>query len=135
MSFVLDTSVTMTWCYEEEKTAYSDAVLDQLRGTEAHVPAIWPLEVSNALLVGERRNRISLVQTLRFLTLIETFPIRFDENGVHQALGPVLVLGREHNLTSYDASYLELAIRLGLPIASQDVRLREAATRVGVLLI
>ena len=125
----------MTWCYEEESSLYSDVVLDRLVEDEAYVPAVWPLEVANALLLGERRNRISLAETLRFLALLGTFPIFVDGTNLNQAFGPVLLLGREHNLTAYDASYLELAIRLDYPLATQDDRLRTAASRAGVPLI
>jgi predicted nucleic acid-binding protein len=135
VSLVLDASISMKWCFEEEKTKYTEEVLDRVYESRAHVPPIWPIEISNAILLGERRNRINLTHTLRFLQLLRTLPIVVDREDMNLALGSVLVLGRAHNLTAYDASYLELAIRLGLPLATQDVQLREAAQRAGVPLI
>ena len=99
---------------------------------QAHVPSLWPLEVANALLVGERRNRITPADTARFLAILDAFPITVDDETVAHAWADTLHLARAHNLSSYDASYLELAIRLGLPLAAQDGKLKAAAEAVGV---
>jgi predicted nucleic acid-binding protein len=135
MRFVVDTSTTMTWCFNDETTAATDALLDQLQVTDAVVPSVWPLEVANALLVAERRRRITENEAIRLAHLLQSLPIRIDADGAARALGIVLTLAREHTLSSYDASYLELAIRQGLPLATQNTRLRAAATRAGVPLL
>ena len=132
MAFVMDASVTMAWCFLDEATPYTWDVLDRLQATEAVVPVLWPLEVANTLLVGERRGRLTEARIASFVRLLETLPITIDDGSMTGALGPVLALGREHGLSAYDAAYLELAMRLGLPLATQDRRLTEATTRAGV---
>jgi predicted nucleic acid-binding protein len=98
----------------------------------AHVPSLWPLEVANALLVGERRKRITPADAARFLAILGAFPITVDDETVSHAWTDTLHLARAHNLSSYDAAYLELAIRLGLPLAALDGKLKTAAQAVGV---
>lgn len=134
MVFV-DASVTLAWCFEAETTPYTEAVLDLLRRTEGVVPAIWPLEVATTWLVGERRGRITQAQTVHFVQLFGALPIIVDDRAMTEAWGAILTLGREQQLSGYDAAYLELAMRQGLPLATQDARLREATTRVGVPLV
>jgi predicted nucleic acid-binding protein len=131
----MDASVTLSWCFEDEATPYSESVLDRLKETEAVVPAIWPLEVANALVTAERRQRLAEAQTTRLVQLLGALPISIDTDGLRQALGSILSLGREHDLSTYDASYLELAMRQGLPLATQDQGLRQAAARAGVTLV
>lgn len=135
MALVLDASLALAWCFPDEATAYADAVLDLLRETEALVPVIWPLEVANALVVAERRQRLMPVQTARFVELLRSLPITAHDQGVDRALGPILALAREYGLSSYDACYLNLAMELGLPLATRDGPLGAAATRAGVLLV
>lgn len=135
MAFVVDASVSMAWCFEQETTPYTEAVLDRLIDHGAVVPAIWPLEVTNILLVGERRQRITQAQTAQFIQRLQSLPITVDTEAISGASGPVLALGRAQGLSAYDASYLELAMRQGLPLATQDTRLGEAAARVGVPLV
>jgi predicted nucleic acid-binding protein len=134
-AFVLDGSITMVWGFEDETDAYAEAILDKMPDLEAHVPSLWPLEVANALLVGERRKRITPADAARFLTILEAFPITVDDQTVAHAWGATMHLARAHNLSSYDASYLELAIRLGLPLAAQDGKLKTAAQAMGVPLL
>ncbi len=130
MAFVLDASVTMAWCFEDEVTPYSEEVLDSLSETTAIVPTLWWLEVANVLLVGERRQRLTQAQSARFTELLTALPIETAQE--QDAFAPLLALGREHKLSAYDASYLSLASRLGLPLATSDDKLREAARRIGV---
>ena len=135
MVFVLDASVTMAWCFVDEASAFSEAVLDRLRGDEgALVPGIWPLEVANVLLIGRRRGRLAEAQTGRFLELIRTLSIAVDTEAPIQRVETVLAVGREYGLWAYDAAYLETAMRHGVPLATQDERLRAAAARAGVQL-
>ena len=131
-AFVLDGSITMVWGFEDEADDYAEAILGRMPDLQAHVPSLWSLEVANALLVGERRRRITPADTARFLAILAAFPISVDEETVAHAWADTMHLARAHNLSSYDASYLELAIRLGLPLAAQDGKLKTAAEAVGV---
>jgi predicted nucleic acid-binding protein len=131
-AFVLDGSITMIWGFEDESDAYAEAILDHMPDLQAHVPSLWHLEVANTLLVGERRNRIKPADTARFLAILAAFPIAVDDQTVAHAWSDTMHLARAHNLSSYDASYLELASRLGLPLAAQDGQLKTAAQAMGV---
>ena len=132
--FVLDTSVTMAWCFEDEASAYADAVLDSLIHIKALAPAVWPLEVSNVLAVAERRGRIAKAGSVRFISLLMQLPIMVEVETPQRVFGEILALAREYHLSSYDASYLDLAMREGIPLATQDRRLQQAAEQAGVTL-
>jgi predicted nucleic acid-binding protein len=129
---VLDCSVTMAWCFEDECDALADAVLDAVTEVEAWVPSLWPIEVANVLLVAERRGRLSPADSARFIELVGGLPITVDDRAHERALGPVLSTGREFDISAYDASYLELAMRLGGSLATRDDRLRTACTTAGI---
>ena len=131
---MLDCSVTMAWCFADEADAYADSVLATLADGEALVPAIWPLEVANVLAVAKRRSRLQESDTLRFVELLGALPIAVEETGFFRATGVVLSLAREHTISAYDASYLELAMRTGVALASRDDGLRNACHRSGVSL-
>ena len=131
-AFVLDGSVTMVWGFEDEADDYADSILDRMPDLQAYVPSLWSLEVANVLLVGERRKRTTPADTSRFLAILGTFPITVDEETARQAWADTLHLARAHNLSAYDAAYLELAIRRGLPLATLDAKLKAAANAVGV---
>jgi predicted nucleic acid-binding protein len=133
--FVIDNSIVMTWCFEDEANQYADAVLNSLAGAEAVVPSIWPLEVVNVLLVAERRNRLHESDSVRFISLISSLPIHVERTWPERAMKDLLALGRASDLSSYDAAYLELAMRQGLPIATLDSGLIEAVKRVDVPLL
>lgn len=130
--FVLDTSVALSWFFADEVGEYSTAVLESFIDCEAIVPSLWPLEVANVLLVAERRKRCSEADAVRFVELLENLPIVIDSATADRALQQTYRLAREHGLTSYDASYLELSMRLGLPLATKDEQLVAAATGAGV---
>lgn len=115
MAFVLDNSVAMAWCFPDEATAFTEAMLDDLRETESFVPSIWPLEVANVLLVAERRQRITTAQASAFAEQLGILPITVEAVSLDDALGPILTTARAQQLSSYDASYLALAMREGLP--------------------
>jgi len=135
MALVLDASVALAWCFEDEVSAFTDRVQESLARDAALVPAIWALEVANALRVGERRQRLLGADVARFVELMCALPILVDAPLVPRDLGPVLSLARAHDISSYDAAYIELAAREGLPLATQDSRLRVTAKRVGVRLV
>lgn len=130
--FVLDCSVAMAWCFPDEAGPYSEKVLEDLAGSGAVVPSIWPLEVANVLLSAERRTRISKAQSRRFVELLQALPISVDETRAATVWDGVLSLARDQKLSAYDAAYLELAMREGVPIATRDETLLKAARRCGV---
>lgn len=130
--FVLDCSVAASWCFEDQATAYTEAVLDRLSGEEALVPALWPLQMGNLLSTAERNGTISAAQSARLVELLQALPIAVDETTPARAMDAILSLAREHGLSAYGAAYLELAMREGVPIATQNAGLREAANRCGV---
>ena len=133
---VLDASVTLAWCFADESTAYTEGVLDLLAtGTEAVAPAIWPFEVANALLMAERRKRITVAQVTSMLQRIVDLPINVEPIRVDRAFGQILAAAREEKLTEYDAAYLELAMRKGWPLASLDEQLKQSARSAGVSLV
>lgn len=133
MTLVLDASVTMAWCFEDEVSAIAETVLDRLREEDAVVPALWPVEVSNVVLVAERRGRMTEAQAERFVRLLAQLPISVDTQSTD--LAGVLSMGRRYELSAYDASYLLLAARLGVPLASLDTALVTAARTAGVKVI
>lgn len=135
MNFVLDASVALSWAFEDERTDEAMAVLDRLGRSEAVASAIWPLEVANALLTAERAGRIEPDAANRFSALVLDLPIVIDPVERRRPLDSVRPLARSHGLSAYDASYLELALRLGIPLATLDTRLSEAARAEGVGLL
>lgn len=134
-SFVIDNSVVMAWFFEDEASDYTVSVLESLTKYDCIVPSIWPLEVANTLLVGERRGRTTEAKAARFITLLNSLSIQIDPETTRHALLDTLQLARENHLSSYDAAYLELAMREGVPIATQDKALKKAAKKCGVELI
>lgn len=133
--FVIDNSVVMAWCFQDQTSKYTEAVLAGLETAEAYTPAIWPLEVGNVLLVAERKNLLSQADVIRFLALVRSLPIVVEQESSDRMLTEILALAREHHLSTYDASYLDLAMRLGLPLATQDKALSLAARRCRVPLV
>ena len=135
MQFVLDCSVAISWCLVDENNPTANAILAMMPDSEAFVPGIWSLEVANTLLVTERRNRMTQQQSQQAIILLQSLFIQVDTATDANALAATITLGRQEGLAAYDAAYLELALRLGLPLATLDTRLAEAATRCGVGLI
>ena len=133
MPFVVDASVTLAWCFEDEATHETEAILDLLSDDTAVVPSLWELEVSNVLLLGERRHRLTESQTARFVALLGQLPILVDSASAD--MEAVLAVGRHHALSTYDAAYLVLAEREGVPLATLNTQLRRAAQAVGIRLI
>jgi len=135
IELVLDASVALAWCFDNEATEAADHVLERVAHDTAAVPAIWHVEVANVLALAERRRRITRARSAEFIALIEELEIIVDEETPLRAFARTLDLAREERLTAYDASYLELAMRLGRPLASKDRDLCDAAERVGVTAI
>lgn len=130
--FVLDCSVTASWLFKDEAHPAADRLLRQLENGRAYVPELWHLEVANVLLKGERRGRISREDISVKLSLLEGMPLEIDIETSSRALKQTLSMARQHSLTTYDAAYLELALRLGLPLATLDTALIRAAKEIGV---
>jgi len=130
--FVLDCSVTAAWCIEDEANPSTDRLLDSLKSGEALVPALWSLEISNVLLTAERRHRLTRAQAFQCLEMLRSLPVVVDESTSSRAMGDILSLARDQNLSVYDAAYLELSIREALPLATRDKTLATAAKRCGV---
>lgn len=129
---IIDSSISIAWCFPDEKDVYSQAILDALASTQAIVPYLWHLEVANTLLVGERRKRSTQANTVTWLGFLASLPIVVDTETNNHAFGNTISLARDHNLSAYDAAYLELAMRRGLPLATLDDKLKVAAASVGV---
>jgi len=134
-AFVLDASVTMAWCFEDEASDAAWGLLDRLGEDTALVPSIWSAEVANVLLVAERRRRLTRPQSRAFVTRLLALPILVEEAAPQRVLGEVLTLGREAGLAAYDALYLDLAARHDLPLATLDRAMRSAArkSRIAIL--
>ena len=134
-AFVLDASIALAWCFADEATPATDALLDRLADEEAAAPGLWRLEVANALTMAERRGRLSVAGLTRSVSLLQRLAVAIDPEGPDQAFRELLDLARSGRLTVYDAAYLELALRLGVPLASKDAKLRKAAGGLGLALI
>jgi predicted nucleic acid-binding protein len=135
MRLVLDASVAMSWCFPDEQDPFAREVLRTLGEADAVVPAIWHLEIANALVVAERRGRVKSADTSRFLNLVQGLGVEVDAQTTARAFGETLALARRHGLSAYDAAYLELSMREGLPLATSDEALRQTARKLGVDLI
>lgn len=129
---VVDASTALAWCFPDESSDYADAVLVALEGKTIIVPSIWPLEIANAVLVGERTKRLRQPEIQRFTALLEGLLLTQDSQTVGEHIGNVLPLAREYRLSAYDAAYLELSIRYEAPLATLDGKLQKAAQNAGV---
>ena len=135
MILVVDSSATLAWVYSEETTEAISEVLARLTDRGAWVPALWRLEVANVLQMNVRRGRHDAAFRDAALTDLAMLPISIDPETDQQAWGATVRLAARHRLTVYDAAYLELAQRRGLPLATLDKELRDAATAEGVILL
>ena len=131
-AIVVDASVALAWCFPDEASEYADAVLVALEGHPVLVPAIWALEVTNAVVVAERRKRIRRPEIRRFFELLSGLTIDQESLPVAANITYVLPLAREYGLSAYDASYLDVALRHGVPLATLDVGLEKAGRSAGV---
>ena len=135
MSFVLDNSVTMRWFFGDGKPqelVYAGKVLDAMKNARARVPATWGLEVANVIAKAEAKGWVTEARSEMFLEMLEGVDIEVDAATFSHALSHTLQLARRYKLSAYDASYLELALRLGLPLATLDEDLQKAAKKTGV---
>ncbi len=136
MNFVLDNSVVMRWFFGDGKPkelAYAGDVLEAMKSVSAIVPVTWGLEVSNVIARAEAKGLITEARSGAFLEMLEGLDIKVDAATFSHALSDTLQLARRHRLSAYDASYLELALREGIPLATLDVNLQKAAKKAGVI--
>ena len=133
MPFVIDASVAASWCFEDEQASAAESAMERLRADdEAIAPALWWVEIRNILIVSERRRRIEPDDADTFLDDLGRLPIRVQwESGSNR----VMALARKHGLTAYDAAYLDLALRLTVPLATLDRALAQAAKAERVQLV
>jgi predicted nucleic acid-binding protein len=135
VSFVLDNSVTMRWFFGDGKPqelAYAGRVLDALKKDSALVPVTWGLEVANVIAKAEAKTLVTEARSGAFLEMLEGIDIEVDTSTFAHALSDTLQLARRYKLSAYDASYLELALRKGVPLATLDVDLLTATKKVGI---
>ena len=132
MSFVIDASIALAWCFSDEASPAADLALGRLATEEALVPAIWPLEVTNGLRTAGRRGRLDMADLPRIRDLLIALPIRVETMDLATALGEVSDLARSLELTAYDAAYLALAAKRGLALATIDENLKRACRTAGV---
>lgn len=132
---VVDSSVALTWCFEDEASSETDKLFERVRDDGAVVPGLWHLELSNVLLQAEKRGRITASDIAIRLDLIAELPISVDQETTARAWREILILARAERLTTYDATYLELATRRGLPLLTRDDELAQAAVRLGVVVL
>jgi predicted nucleic acid-binding protein len=127
LKLVVDASAALPWFFADEKSDESDRVLAEIYRDGAIVPVLWPIEVGNALTMGLRRKRLSEADWLKSLSTIARLPISVEPLEHLKALSNLPSLAQKYNITFYDALYLELAMRLALPLASFDTDLLKAA--------
>ena len=132
MAFVLDCSVTMAWLFPDEATEATERLRESLIETRAFVPSLWPVEVGNVLLTATRRGRIRADEWPQIRAYLQALPIEIDPVSTSRTWGTSLELANAHRLSLYDAMYLELAVRLRMPLVTLDRALRSAGQTVGI---
>ena len=130
MTFVVDTSITLAWCFADERTPATDRILDRLESETALAPGLWVLETTNALLTAQHRGRITEAQALRASALLDTLPIEVEVGTAPRHA--LLAISALHGLSAYDSAYLLLAEQRGVPLATLDKALARAAKKAGV---
>ena len=132
-SFIVDASVGYAWVYQGQATPETDHLLNEVAaGATVIVPALWFLEMSNVLLIAQRRHRLTATQRKAAMEKLTAMQFTVDEEGTRHAFGKTSELAEKHGLTIYDATYLELAVRRSLPLASRDEALKSAAKQCGL---
>jgi len=135
MSVVIDASLTIAWYFDDETTAATDSILDRVSEAGAVVPTLWRLEVANAFQTALRRQRVTALYRDQSLAELSRMPITIDPETETCAWSTTLRLAERFALTLYDAAYLELAQRRGLPLATLDRDLRTAGSALGMALL
>lgn len=129
---VIDASVALCRCFPDKRSTYADKILGELGEKQALVPSLWAIELANSLLVSERRKRLTVADIANFLDILKDLPVDTDDESAPRALSDTWPLARRLGLSTYDACYLELAMREGLPLATLDAQMKRAARAAGV---
>lgn len=132
MSVVIDASIAAAWCFEDEATAATEEIAERVRLAGGHVPNLWRLEIGDVLLGAEKRGRLKAGMAAALFEQLGRLPIKTDSETSGRAWSETAALARLHGLTTYDAAYLELAVRLALPLATLDVALARAGRKEGL---
>ncbi len=132
MTMILDATVALAWCFEDEGGEYPTEVLEALEDDDAVVSAVWPFEVTNGLVSAERRHRLKVAESVEVGTLVQSLPITVDSIDPARVFDTVQRLARTHHISTYDAATLELAVRLQAPVATLSSTLRKAAEAEGL---
>ncbi len=135
MSFVLDSSVALAWALPDESNPTLDPLCDRLTTEMATVPPIWPLEIGNVLLVAVKRGRLTARDMNRLVRELRALPVEVDVTSTEESLNETLILARKYELTTYDASYIELAKRRDMPLATLNAKLRKACLSAKITLL
>ena len=134
--FVLDASVALSWIFQDEYSAYAESISEIMNRGQAIVPVVWPLEIANALLLATRRGSLEPNEAPMLIGDLNTLRIDVDQSISRESLAmATLTIGMLHRVSAYDASYLELAMRRGLPLATLDDRLATAADAAGIAIL
>ncbi|HVA46216.1 MAG TPA: type II toxin-antitoxin system VapC family toxin [Pirellulales bacterium] len=134
-AFIIDCSLAMAWLFKDEATEETTKLLNRLETETGLVPAWWFLEVTNVIALAERKGRVAPHESQQFIDDISQLDIELDTESPLRSFSHILPLCRTHRLTSYDAMYLDLAVRRHLPLATLDEPLRKAAKKAGVKLL
>jgi predicted nucleic acid-binding protein len=129
---VIDASVALAWCFPDEASDYADSVLFAVENQTVIVPSLWAVEITNALLIGERRRRIRQPEIRRFVDLLNGLSVVEDRQPFADTVSNVLPLAQEHGLSAYDAAYLDVAVRHQIPLATLDGALQKACNTAGI---
>jgi len=132
LKLVVDASVALSWVLPDETAKYTNAALQRVLADGAVVPSIWSAEIANGLLSSIRRKRLGVDGVPRALQLLESLRIETEVRGGRDEVRRIFDAGTASGLTAYDAAYLDLCLRAGLPIATQDAELERAARKAGV---
>jgi predicted nucleic acid-binding protein len=131
-ALVVDTSVSAAWFLEDETSSLTEAALDQVVRDGAAVPAVWPFDMANVLVMAERRGRIDPARAASIRVALLSLPVHVDEAATLSLVSAIVGMARVHRLNAHDAAYLELSVRTGLALATRDAELRAAAEQLGV---
>ncbi len=134
-AFIVDCSLAITWLFKDEATAETTKLLKRLDSETALVPAWWFLEVANVIAMAERKGRVTPDKSAQFIVELSNLDLEIDSESAERAFDHLLPLCRTHQLTSYDAVYLDLALRRHMPLGTLDEPLRKAAKKLGVKLL
>jgi len=135
MTTVIDASIALSWCFDDEASDETDAVAQDVIANGGLVPSLFHLELANVLLQAERRGRISASEIAQRRDLLAQMSLETDPQTAGRAWNEILSLARTHKLTSYDAAYLELASRKGAALATKDKALATAARHLGLTVL